>query len=223
MIRRDYLLRQIEEFVAALTRMARLAKSGQWEEASKTADAQFKALTGADATELLRMSDTELLARLAESDTGCGIQDRISMAIRLFREYGDILRAQGNMKESNASYLKGLYLLLDSIANDPTAPRPDFVPAVEGFLIGLHDSSLSLETNAMLMRHHEQMLEYGKAEDGLFNMLDAEPANMELLNFGIGFYERLLRLDDETLELGNLPRAEVAAGLAELSKRKWAR
>jgi hypothetical protein len=220
MIRRDYLLRQIEEFVAVLTRMAGLTKAGQWVEASKTASSQFKVLAGADVKELLRMSDTELLARLAESDTGYGIQDRIFMVVRLFKEHGDILRAQGKIEESHASYLRGLHLLLDSIGNDPTAPHPDFVPSVETFLIGLHDSGLSLETNAMLMRHYEQMREYGKAEDSLFNMLDAEPGNMELLNFGIGFYERLLRLDDETLELGNLPRLEVTASLAELNQRR---
>jgi hypothetical protein len=63
MIRRDYLLRQIEEFVAVIAKMAGLTKAGQWEEASSTANSQFKALAGADVTELLRMSDTELIAR----------------------------------------------------------------------------------------------------------------------------------------------------------------
>jgi Family of unknown function (DUF6483) len=70
------------------------------------------------------------------------------------------------------------------------------------------------------MRHYEQAGEHARAEDALFNMLDAGPANTELLDFGIGFYQRLLRLDDETLEVGNLPRAEVNAGLAELNQRK---
>lgn len=220
MIRRDYLLRQIEEFVAVLARMAGLTKAGQWEEASSTANSQFKALAGADLTELLRMSDTELLARLAENDTSYGIREKISMVARLFKENGDILRAQGKIEESHACYLKGLRLLLDSIANEPTAPRPDFLPSVEIFLIGLHDGAMNLETNAMLMRHYEQMREFGRAEDFLFNMLDAEPANIELLDFGIEFYQRLLRMDDETLELGNLPRAEVNAGLAELNQRR---
>jgi tetratricopeptide (TPR) repeat protein len=220
MLRRDFLLRQIEEFVAVLTRLAGLARSGQWEEASSAAKAQIKALAGADITELLQMSETELIARLAEGDTSFGIQEKISMVARLFKENGDILKAQSRIDESHACYLKGLHLLLDSMANDPTAPRPDYLPSVEAFLISLNDSPLSLETNAMLMRHYEQIQEYGKAEDGLFNLLDAGPANIELVDFGIGFYERLLRLDDEALELGNLPRAEVNAGLEELKQRR---
>lgn len=220
MIRRDYLLRQLEQFVVVLEKLAGLGKAGKWNEASGTAEAQFKALAGAGADELLRMTDTDLIARMAEGDTIFGIQEKISMLARLFKEHGDILKGLGKSEESDACYLKGLHLLLNAIADDPTAPRPDFVPSVDAFVIALHDSNLSFETNAMLMRHYEQFREYGKVEDRLFSMLDAEPGNMELLDFGIGFYERLLRLDDEALELGNLPRAEVKAGLAELNERK---
>lgn len=220
MIRRDYLLRQLEQFVVVLEKLAGLGKAGKWDEASSVADSQFKELAGGEADELLRMSDTDLIARMAEGDTIFGIQERISMVARLFKENGDILRAQGRIEEGHACYLKGLHLLLDAIADDPTAPRPDFLPSVETFVIALHDSPLSLQTNAMLMRHYEQLREYAKAEDSLFNMLDAEPGNIELVDFGIAFYERLLRLDDEMLELGNLPRAEVSAGLAELNGRK---
>lgn len=220
MLRRDYLLRQIEQFVAVVMRMTGLTKAGQWEEASSVARAQFQALAGEDVTKLLQMSDTELLARLAEGDAGYGIEEKIFMLARLFKETGDILKGQGRIEESRTCYVKGLHLLIETVANDPTVPRPDFVPTTDSFLIALHDSPLDFETNAMLMRHYEQAREYAKAEDALFNILDAEPANTELLDFGIGFYQRLLRLDDETLEVGNLPRAEVNAGLAELNQRK---
>lgn len=220
MFRRDYLLRQIEEFVAVLARLAGLKKAGQWGDASSMAGSQFKALAGADVGELLQMSDTELIARLAEGDAVVGIQEKISMAARLFKEQGDIFRGRDKIVESHACYLKGLHLLLNAMANEPAAPRRDYLPSLETFLIGLHDSTLNLETNAMLMHHYEQLRDYAKAEDSLFRMLDAEPENIELLDFGIGFYQRLLRLADEPLELGNLPRAEVKAGLAELNRRK---
>ncbi|HEV2328309.1 MAG TPA: DUF6483 family protein [Verrucomicrobiae bacterium] len=220
MIRRDYLLRQLEQFVVVLQKLAGLGKAGKWDEALGIADAQFKELAGAKPAELLAMSDTDLIAHLSEGNTSYEIQERISMVARLFKENGDILRAQGKVAESHGCCLKGLHLLLDAIADDPTAPRPEFLPTVEAFVIGLHDSSLNLETNAMLMRHYEQFREYARAEDSLFNMLDAEPGNVELLDVGIGFYERLLRMDDEALELGNLPRGEVSVGLSELKERK---
>jgi tetratricopeptide (TPR) repeat protein len=219
-IRRDYLLRQLEQFAVVLAKLAGLGKAGKWDEASSVTGSQFRAVAGAGADELLKMSDTDLIARMAEGDTTYGVQEKISMLARLFKERGDILRAQGKIEESDACYLKGLHLVLDAIADDPTSPRPDFVPSVESFVIALHDSPLSLETNVMLMRHYEQLQDYARAEDSLFNMLDAEPGNPGLVDFGIGFYERLLRLDDEALELGNLPRAEVNAGLGELKGRR---
>jgi hypothetical protein len=220
MLRRDYLLRQIEEFVAVLMRMTGLTKAGRWDEAASAAKSQFKALAGADVAELLQMSDTELVARLVEGDVGYGIPDKIFMLAALFKQNGDILTGQGQTEEGRACYLKGLHLLLETVANDPTVTRPAFVPSIEGFLIALHDSPLNFETNAMLMRHYEQVRDYAKAEDALFDMMDAEPGKIDLVDFGVGFYERLLRLDDEALELGNLPRAEVNAGLAELNQRK---
>ncbi len=220
MFRRDYLLRQIEEFVAVIMRMTGLTKAGKWEEASAMARAQFRALAGEDVTKLLQMSDTELVARLVEIDSGYGIEERIFMLARLFKENGEILKGQGRIEESRACYVRGLHLLLETVASDPTGPRPEFAPSVDSFLTGLQDSALNFETNVMLMRHYEQGGEYARAEDALFNMLDAEPANTELLDFGVGFYQRLLRLDDEALEVGNLPRAEVNASLAELNQRK---
>jgi len=218
MFRRDYLLRQIEQFVAVMMKMTGLTKAGQWGEASAVAMAQFKALAGDDITKLLQMSDTELIARLAEGDSGYGMQEKIFMLARLFKENGDILKGQGRVEESRACYVKGLHLLLETV--DPAVPRPEFVPSVEAFLTTLRDSPLDFGTNVMLMRHYEQAGDYAKAEDALFNMLDAESTNTELLDFGIGFYQRLLRLDNEKLELGDLPRSEVNAGLAEVNQRK---
>lgn len=220
MFRRDFLLGQIEQFVAVLMKLAGLTRAGQWDEASAIAKAQFQALAGDDVSKLLQMSDTDLIARLVEADAGYEMRQKIFMAAALFKENGDIFKGQGKLDDGRACYLTGLRLLLETVANDPTTLCPGFAPSIEVFLIALNDSPLDFKTNAMLMRHYERVRDFAKAEDALFNMLDAEPANIELLDFGIGFYQRLLRLDDETLELGNLPRAEVNAGLAELKQRQ---
>jgi hypothetical protein len=66
------------------------------------------------------------------------------------------------------------------------------------------------------MQHYEVTGEFGKAEDCLFAMLEAEPGNAALVEFGIDFCERLRGQSDASLASGNLPRAELEAGLAEL-------
>lgn len=219
MIRRDYILRQIEEFVAMLAKIAGLAKIEQWREASAVAAGEFQRLTGMNAPEVLRMSDTELLARLIQGEPTQVVEAKAFMLATLLKANGDLITGEGRLEESRQYYLKGLHLLLDTIGRNEITERPDFVPAVEAFLAGLRDAPLPAMTNAMLLRHYEQTGEFAKAEDALFTLMDAGPDQVELLDFGRSFYQRLLALGDEALMVGNLPRAEVQAGLAELDAR----
>ena len=220
MIRRDYLLRQIEQFVAMLAKIAGLAKNEQWQEASTSVTGEFQRLTGVDGSEVLRMSETELLARLIQGEPTLLVESKAFMLATLLKTSGDLLAAQGRLEETREYYLKGLQLLLDTFGRNEITERPDFVPAVEAFLTGLRDAPLPLPTNAMLMRHYERTGEFAKAENALFAMADSEPANVELVDFGAAFYRRLLGLNDDALAAGNLPRAEVQAGLAELNRRQ---
>jgi len=220
MIRRDYLLRQIEQFVAMLTKIAGLAKDEQWQAASASVTGEFQRLTGVDGPEVLWMSETELLARLIQGEPTLLVESKAFMLATLLKTSGDLLAGQGQLEESREYYLKGLQLLLDTFGRNEITERPDFVPAVEAFLTGLRDAPLPLPTGAMLMRHYERIGEFARAEDALFAMVDSEPANVELLDFSAAFYRRLLGLSDDALAAGNLPRAEVLAGLAEMDQRK---
>jgi len=220
MIRRDYILRQIEQFVAMLAKIAGLTKNAQWQEASAVSAGEFQRLTGMDAAEVVRMSETELLARLIQGEPTHVVEAKAFMLATLLKTQGDIIAGEGRLGDGREYYLKGLHLLLDTFGRNEITERPDFVPAVEAFLSGLRDAPLPAMTNAMLMRHYERTGEFARAEDALFGMVDAGPASVELLEFGRLFYQRLLGLSDEVLAAGNLPRAEAQAGLAELDARK---
>ena len=215
MIRRDYILRQIEQFVAMLAKITGLVKNEQWQEASTMAAGEFQRLAGMDAPEVLRMSETELLARLIQGEPAHVVESKIFMLATLLKANGDLIAGQGRLEESRQYYLKGLHLLLDTFGRNEITECPDFVPAVEAFLAGLRDAPLPVKTNARLMRHYEQTREFAKAEDALFATLDVVPPSPELLELGASFYQRLLELSDDALTAGNLPRAEAEAGLAE--------
>jgi len=220
MIRRDYILRQIEQFVAMLAKFAGLAKNEQWQEASAVTAGEFQRLTGMDAREVVQMSETELLARLIQGEPTLLVEAKAFMLVTLLKTNGDLIAGEGRLEESRQYYLKGLHLLLDTFGRNEITERPDFVPTVEAFLTGLRDAPLPLPTGAMLMHHYERTGEFAKAEDALFAMADVAPDNAELLEFGRQFYQRLLRKSDDSLAAGNLPRAEVQAGLAELDARQ---
>ena len=70
-------------------------------------------------------------------------------------------------------------------------------------------------SGSRILHHYERMGDFAKAEDALFAIVDMEKAGPELLEFGTTFYRRLLSQSDTFLIVGNLPRHEVEAGLAE--------
>jgi hypothetical protein len=220
MIRQDYILRMIEEFMQVLSRIASLKRGQLWREADGVLDAEFQRLVSAGAQAVSQMSETELLAKLIQGEPTQVVHHKTLLLTTLLKEAGDLALAQNRMAEGRTCYLKALNLLLETLARAEALALPDFVPKAEVFVQALQNSPLPLDTQARLMQHHERLGEFGKAEDALFAMLEAEPNEPRLLDFGITFYQRLKSQSDTSLSAGNLPRAELNAGLAELERRR---
>jgi hypothetical protein len=219
MIRRDYILRMIEEFVRALARISGLRQQGDWAQAAETMDQEFNRLVGGGAQGVAQLSETELLARLMQGEPTQVVRDKTLILTALLKEAGDLAAAQGRMEESRTYHLKALHLLLDLLDSSEVFDFPEFVPTMGALLIPLKDSPLPMRTQAVLMRHYERTREFAKAEDALFAMLEADPHNADLVQFGLAFYQRLLAQSDTALAIGGLPRDEVQQGLGELQGR----
>lgn len=216
MIRRDYILRMIEEFIQALARINTLKEGRRWAEADRGVDEEFQRLIGEGASAVAQLTETELMARLMQGGATQLVHTKVLLLTGLLKVAGDLAVARDQLLEGRSCYLKGLHLLLDALARDDVFESPEFVPTVDMFVTALRDAPLPMRTQALLMRHYERVGEFAKAEDAFYAMLDADPANPGLLEFGIGFYERLLAKSDEVLLAGNLPRPEVESGLHDL-------
>jgi len=210
----------IEEFFQALSRIKSLKGAQQWREANAGIDEEFQRLMGMDAQAVAQLSETELLAHIVRGEPTLAVREKTLILATLLKEAGDVLTEQGREDEGRTSYLKGLHLLLDTLGRGEVFESPQFVPKVQEFVMALGESVLPLETQARLMQHYELTGEFARAEDALFTMLDAEPENAPLLELGISFYRRLESQGDARLADGNLPRAEVEAGLVDLKARK---
>src|SRR5881396_2816497 len=183
MIRRDYILRMIEQFMQVLSKIRALRKDQLWSEAAAILDEEFQRLVGEGARAVAGLSQTELIARLIRGEPTQVVHTKTLLLVTLLQEAGDLAALRERSEESRACYLKGLHLLLYSLAAGEVHELPDFVPRIEVFVNCLKESPLPLETNAMLMQHYERTGEFAKAEDALFAMLEAEPKNPRLLEF----------------------------------------
>jgi uncharacterized protein YuzB (UPF0349 family) len=219
MLRRDFILRMIEEFAQALSRIRSLKKNQRWREASAALDAEFKQLIGDGAQIVARHSETELVTRLMRDGPTHVVRDKTRMLIALLIEAGDIAAAEGREEEGRECYLKALHLLLDVLARGEVFESPEFLPKVELLKEALLGTTLPPRTHTMLMQHHERSGEFAKAENALFAMLDAEPGNDAIVEFGVAFYTRMSAQSDAALADGGLPRGEVEEGLKELLQR----
>src|SRR6478609_2005032 len=149
MIRRDYIIRMIEEFAEALARIRALKQQRKLGEAAVLTDEEFKRITGIDSEALLKLSETELLARLIQSEPMHAVREKMFFLTTLLAEAGDIAAAEGRAEESRECYLKGLHLLLDSLARGDAFEQPEFVPKVELFVSALDE--MPTQTYALLM------------------------------------------------------------------------
>ena len=222
MIRRDYILRMIQEFMQVLSRIRGLKQAQQLPETARALDEEFQRLLGNNAEAIVRLSEIELLAKLIQGEPTQSVREKTLMVTALLKEAGDLAAAQGSEERSRICYLKGMHLLLHALAQADTGELPEFVPKIELFLAGLERSALPAPTHALLMQHYERIGDFAKAEDSLFTMLESDPDNPGIIEFGIAFYDRLATKDDSALAAGNLPRTELEAGLAELQTRKSA-
>jgi tetratricopeptide (TPR) repeat protein len=219
MIRRDFILRMIEEFAQALARVNSFKKDGRWSEASEILDTEFKRLVGEGAQAVARFSETELLARLLHNGPTHVLRDKALILTALLNEAGNVAAAQGRVEESRVCYLKALHLLLEVLARGEVFECPEFVPKIGMLENALKGAQLSVPTHALLMQHHERTGEFAKAEDALFAMLEAEPDSERIVEFGVAFYQRMRSQSDAALAAADLPRAEVEEGLKELASR----
>ena len=122
--------------------------------------------------------------------------------------------------ESYYRYLKALHFFLAAALRDHDVKDIDLATPIEDIMHKLEEYELPLKTKSRLFRYYEMIGSYARAEDVLFEMVEAEePAGDEEIEQGIAFYQRLLKKSDADLSAGNMSREEVEEGLAQLRAR----
>ncbi len=214
MIRRDYIIRVIEQFGAVWSQIVAQIGNGLLPTARGTLDRAYADMLGLDGDALRALRPAEIIARLRLSAAPEVANDRALVIAALFKGEGDLALASDDHEIGIWHYARALELLLAATAENPDAPLPEHIPTVDALVALLTDYHLPFAAQRMLLERYEQQHDFARAEDALFELLQREETRRSALEIADRFYARLAALDDTELARGNFSRAEIAAGIA---------
>jgi len=220
-MQKDYILRLIQQFSRVLMQILHLREIKDYEGALTYIDDVFRQTLGFSSDLINSVPDETLLAMLTSFD----ILDieKCLLAAHLLKAEGDVYVDQGDFDTSYYRYLKSLHLFLTVLLlSDSDITDPDIFLEVEGLLNKLEDYEFPVKIKGQLFRYYERVGQYSKAEDVLFEVIEADndESEADIVEQGIAFYERLLKKKDMELVAGNFSREEAKEGLAQMRSMK---
>jgi tetratricopeptide (TPR) repeat protein len=216
MVNKDYILRLAESFGRTLSIVLGLRKFNRNEEALIYIDDVFLKTVGLTSNFINSLSEDMLVRAL--SPMGRLNIDSCLWAAVLLKAEGEIYEEMGNANESYYRYIKSLNLFLAALSREPSIQDTDLHTQTTTLLDRLSSYDLPTNTKQSLLAYYEQFGQYNKAEDTLFDMLEAGQADHTIFEYGRAFYARLQARSDNDLLSSNFSRDEIREGLEHLER-----
>ncbi|GGH38906.1 DUF6483 family protein [Paenibacillus segetis] len=214
MLRRDYLVRMIEEMTEMIGKVFGLKQERKFIEALWEIDDLYKDQFRLNSN-LLRSLSARDITEMFRSG-GVVEADKLQSLAYIIKEEANIYYAMGKHDEGVTRFMKALHLYLTASLNGADRSLWNLDEEVKELLLHLKGYRLPTDTDRLLFRFEEEAGRFDQAENVLFRLLQDEAIPPEE---GIVFYDRLLVLEPQILEQGGLPLSEVKEGLAELQSR----
>ena len=180
----------------------------------------YRQLFGVDGEFILNAPENYLA--LMTSAGRAGDNNKIISLADLLTVEGEAFALKGDYPQSQRRYCKALHVLIDSYLARNFDKSLDHTERIDQLISLSADDSIPLETLNRVFHYYERVGRFAQAEDTLYELLNSANDNDDddaydgYADEGIAFYQRLLEHDDYTLQVGGLPRAEVAEGLSKL-------
>jgi hypothetical protein len=216
MSQKDYILRIAQELGSALAQVLYNRQIKDYTAAHKLIDEQSKQIFGMGIGFMRSVPEETLLSMLTSLDT-LDTEKCWVFAILLKAE-GDIYEDQGNASESYYSYIRSLNLFLEVLLLGTSSSDRNIIPEIDDLLSRLSDYDLPIRTRLLLFRYFDHARQYARAEDLLFEMLETNGPDEDILAYGVSFYQQLLKKRDATLRADNFSMEKAIKGLSHLEK-----
>ena len=212
MLQRDYLMKMVQMLTEVIARVLLKKDIRDYAGAEEEIVNAAKSIAGLDLNLIKILSAEDMISLMNTSDIFAG---RCLISAELLKEYGDILSDKGNAKESINIYIKSLWLYVEAILTKELPAPEDYYERVDFMIKNLALPEFPDKLKLKIFEYYEFTGKYSKAEDILFELIDAGFNNIH--NTGKKFYGNLsLKTDDELIN-GNFSREEIQDGLEEIN------
>jgi len=212
MVRKDYLLRVIEQFAAFLEKILFHKQAGDYAGAEQQIDATVKTLVGLDPEILYAMGTDQILSTII-GDAKFDV-DLCLVIAELYNQKADVARA-GNAEKLEIECLEKSFLLYAEAIRHGCDNR-SYRDRILALIASLRQHEVTHILRLKFMWYYEFCGLFAKAEDVLYELVESGQESIK--NIGMEFYRRLIDKEDVLLAVGNLPRNEVEEGYLHFSK-----
>ncbi|MHB1128420.1 MAG: DUF6483 family protein [Bacillota bacterium] len=219
MFQKDYIMRMIEQFANVLAKVMGLKSTHKHEESMQVLNDALYDFTGLSEETIAKLSYRDII------NIVCGANEinpeKCFMLAELLKEKADVFANMDEMNKAFNLYLKSLNVYVEVILINKTSYLEPNFGTIDQTINILKQYQLPYETQKLLFQYYEHIMKYDKAEDELFDLLDQDSSDSNvLLSEGAAFYERLKRKRPEELKRGNLPMDEVLEGMEKIKGLK---
>ncbi|MFL0269964.1 DUF6483 family protein [Candidatus Clostridium radicumherbarum] len=213
MIKNDYLTTKLKELSELITKVLKSNDNKQLEESREMVNEAFKRLLGLNSELAESLSYKDLMKLVGAYESAEAL--KFVILAQLLKLDGDMYKAEGEEIKSFNIYLKSLNIYIKAVLLDSDCLEQG-EKIIDEIINEVEEYELPKESSLLLLNYYELVNKYDKAEDLLFELLEAGDNEEDIVEKGIDFYERLLEKTEEALENGNLPLDEVKEGIERL-------
>lgn len=211
MIRRDFVLRSIQQLTQVLARVLHLKDRQEYEQALREVGQGLREFGGAEpgAAPARSIEDWIALCR-KHPDSAGGLM--LSVA-DLLTEQGELFLRDQRVAESTHARTLALGLLIEAMLTEECFVTVDLVTKVDVLIEQSRETPLPSAVVRRLVAYSEARGQFANAENALYDWL--ETGDLDAPAEGRLFYERMAALSDASLANGGFSRPEVEQGLAD--------
>ena len=159
MLTEDYIMRMINQALAALLIALGLKKAGQYSEALQTFDQALESLLGLDAHLVKQLDDSLLLEKL--TFLGKLDIDRLLVLADIYREEAEVFSLQEQPEDSLFAGQRSLRLYLEAALAGEATLNVELIQKIEPLRLLLAAPTLPIETRLALLDYLDRLLSSG--------------------------------------------------------------